>query len=59
VEVLRGSLLLRVRREQKRRRGALILDSVVMRVRDRGHRILVVVGRLILVVVVPLNVVRT
>jgi hypothetical protein len=59
VEVLRGSLLLRVRREQKRRRGALILDSVVMRVRDRGHRILVVVGRLILVVVVPWNVVRT
>jgi hypothetical protein len=51
--------LLRVRREQKRRRGALILDSVVMRVRDRGHRILVVVGRLILVVVVPWNVVRT
>jgi hypothetical protein len=59
VEVLRVSLLLRVRREQKRRRGALILDSVVMRVRDRGHRILVVVGRLILVVVVPWNVVRT
>jgi hypothetical protein len=57
VEVLQGSLLLQVGRERKRRGGALMLDSVVVRVHDRGRRILAVVG--ILVVVVPWNIERT